>query len=298
MKNLSFSILLTIAVLSASAQTWSPAPVGDHYKALQQFSGKPSPERAWMDTIKYPPGEYSNSIVYTLVKPYYLSDNQVKALSESVMFPANSSDQTRKELDHMLEIESRRTPEQIKRVEYLANIGYWPTADLLTNHLQYKQNLKDLFFEGRELIGERITAENLPKTAILLKGVMRDMRIMEFTIKYKLLRVRPYHLEPKLHALAKINSPSFASGHTLWAFTQAFTWSLVIPEKEKEFIALAEEIRRSREIMGIHFPSDNEAARQVAAQMIQCYLQNTQFQNDLKAAREEWKKVGASLQKK
>jgi len=256
----------------------------------QQWSDTPSPVRAWMDTIKFPAAEYSNSIVYTLVKPYYLSDAQVNSLASGVRFPANSSDQTRKELDYLLELESKRTPEVVERVTYLANIGYWPTADILPDHPQYKQNLKDLFFEGREIIGDRVTAENLPKTAILLKGVMRDMRIMEFTIKYRLLRPRPYHLEPNLHSLAKINSPSFASGHTLWAFTQAFTWSLIVPEKEKEFLALAEEIRKSREIMGIHFPSDNDAARQVAARMIQYYLDNKQFRDDLAAAREEWKR--------
>lgn len=295
MKNLFAMLLISVSAHSLYGQNWTPAPVSDHYKTFQQFSDKPSPSRAWMDTIKYPPAEYSNSIVYTMVRPYYLTDEQVKALTESVMFPANSSDQTRKELDYMLDLESKRTPEQIRRVEYLANIGYWPTADILTNHLQYKQNLKDLFFEGREILGDQITAGNLPKTAVLLKGVMRDMRIMEFTIKYKLLRPRPYHLEPKLHALAKINSPSFASGHTLWAFSQAFTWSLVMPEKANEFIALAEEIRRSREIMGIHFPSDNEAARQVAGKMIQYYLGNKQFKKDLMAAQEEWKQASKAL---
>jgi acid phosphatase (class A) len=290
MKNLLLTCLTILLVSSVYAQKWSLQPVGDHYKDLQQSSDKPSATRAWMDTIRYPPAEYSNAIVYTLVKPYYLSDSQVKALTESVMFPANSSDQTRKELDYMLDLESKRTPGQIKRVEYLANIGYWPTADILPTHLQHKQNLKDLFFEGREIMGEKVNAESLPKVAILLKGVMRDMRIMEFTIKYELLRVRPYHLEPKLHPLVRINSPSFASGHTLWAFAQAFTWSLVVPEKEKEFLALAEEIRRSREIMGIHFPSDNEAARQVAARMIQYYLDNPQFRKDLGAAQDEWKR--------
>jgi acid phosphatase (class A) len=45
--------------------------------------------------------------------------------------------------------------------------------------------------------------------------------------------------------------------------------------------------------MGIHFPSDNEAARQVAGGMIQYYLQNKQFQEDLTRAREEWKKFSA-----
>jgi acid phosphatase (class A) len=87
----------------------------------------------------------------------------------------------------------------------------------------------------------------------------------------------------------KINSPSFASGHTLWAFIQAFTWSEVVPEKQKEFIALAEEIRRSREIMGIHYPSDNEASRQVAYKMMQYYFKNDAFVKDFNAAVAEWK---------
>jgi len=288
MKNILSILLIVFTTILSKAQSWPLEPATDHYKSLKQLNDKPSSARSWMDTIKYPPSEYSNSIVYTLVKPYYLTESQVKSLSESVNFPANSSDQTRKELDYMLELQSKRTQDQVKRVEFLANIGYWPTADILKDHIQHQQNLKDLFFEGREVLGDQITAGNFPKVAVLLKGVMRDMRIMEFTIKYKLLRVRPYHLEPNLHSLTKINSPSFASGHTLWAFVQAFTWSEIIPEKRDGFIALAEEIRRSREIMGIHFPSDNEAARQVAYKMIQYYFQNDSFRKDLEAAKKEW----------
>jgi acid phosphatase (class A) len=273
-------------------------PVSDHYKELQAFSAAPNPARAWMDTIRYPPAEYSGSIVYLLVKPYYLTDAQVKALSERVKFPANSSDQVRKELDYMLGLQAKRTEEQVKRVNFLGDIGYWPSVNLVPTHLQYQQNLKDLFFEGRELLGEEVNAKNLPRVSKLLQGVMQDMRIMEFTIKYKLLRPRPYHLEPKLTPLTKINSPSFASGHTLWAFIQAFTWSEVVPEKRRDFIALAEEIRRSREIMGIHYPSDNEASRQVCYSMLQYYLENPVFQKDLREAIAEWKTVAPKLVRK
>lgn len=265
------------------------AEVSGHYKSLQQFSRLPNQTRAWMDTIKYPTSEYGNSMVYLLVKPIYLSDSEVRNLSESVVFPVNSSDQVRKELDYLLELQNKRTTEQVKSVDFLANIGYWPSTNLLPSHPSYPQNLKDLFFEGRMLLGEETTAEKFPKISKLLHGVMQDMRVMEFTIKYKHLRPRPYHLEPKLETLTKINSPSFVSGHTLWAFIQAFTWSEIVPEKEKEFINLAEEIRRSREIMGIHFPSDNESARLVAYRMIQHYFKNEVFQNDLKEAEAEWK---------
>jgi acid phosphatase (class A) len=280
--------ILTLFATSAFAQQHKLEAVSDHYKTLRQFSAGSNQQRASMDTIKYPPKEYSGSITFLLVKPYYLSDAQVKALSESVKFPANSSDQTRKELDYMLDLQSKRTPEQIKRVTFLGDIGYWPQIKLVPTHLSYQQNLIDLFFEGREVIGDNMTAKNFPKISKLLGGVMQDMRIMEFTIKYKLLRPRPYHLESKLEPLTRINSPSFASGHTLWAFTQAFTWSEVIPEKSNAFISLAEEIRRSREIMGIHFPSDNEAARQVAYNMLQYYFKNDNFLKDLKEAKAEW----------
>lgn len=244
-----------------------------------------------MDTIPYPSAEYGSSFVYMLVKPYYLSDSQVKTLSESVKFPANSSDQVRKELDYMLDLQSKRTSEQIKRVEFLGDIGYWPSINKVPSHPSYEENLRNLFFEGSELMGEHINAKNFPGVSRLLQGIMQDVRIMEFTIKYKLLRPRPYHVEPKLQPVTKINSPSFASGHTLWAFVQAFVWSEVVPEKQKEFIALAEEIRRSREIMGIHYPSDNEASRQISFAMLQCYRKNEAFQKDLKEAIAEWRAV-------
>jgi acid phosphatase (class A) len=104
------------------------------------------------------------------------------------------------------------------------------------------------------------------------------------------LRTRPYHLEPRLQPLAIMQSPSFASGHTLWAYLQAFLWSELRPDQRSQFLALAEEIRQSREIMGIHFPSDNETARVLAHQMLSLMAKNKKFQADLIAAKEEWEK--------
>jgi acid phosphatase (class A) len=291
MKKLIILIAIVSTWLPGYSQKFELAEVSDHYKNLQQKTGKPNQARSFMDTIKYPATEYGSSIVYLLVKPYYLSDIQVKNLTESVSFPTNSSDQVRAELDYMLDLQEKRTPEQVKRVEYLANIGYWPSINMIPSHVSYEQNLKDLFFEGREVLGDQINATNFPKVSKLLQGIMQDMRVMEFTVKYNLFRPRPYHLEPKLQALAKINSPSFASGHTLWAFLQAFAWSEIIPEKQKDFIALAEEIRRSREIMGIHFPSDNEASRQIAYRMLKYFFTNEQFKNDFQDAQKEWASV-------
>ena len=112
---------------------------------------------------------------------------------------------------------------------------------------------------------------------------------MEFTVKYHLGRARPYHLEPKLDPLARMRTPSFASGHTLWAYIQAFTWSELIPEKRTEFLKLAYEVGESREIMGIHYPSDEEAARVLAHRMLQAMWENPEFRTDLDLAKAEWK---------
>src|SRR4051812_38719149 len=136
-----FFLFLTSSI---SAQQFKLEAVSDHYKTLQQFSAGSNQQRAWMDTIHFPPKEYSSSITFLLVKPYYLSDAQVNALRKSVQFPANSSDQTRKELDYLLDLQSKRTPEQIKRVTFLGDIGYWPQINLIPTHPSYQQNLADL----------------------------------------------------------------------------------------------------------------------------------------------------------
>jgi acid phosphatase (class A) len=289
MKRSAILIVLFSVCLSAYAQKAKLSQASDHYKALSQFSGNPRSMYKWMDTIQFPSTEYGNSIIYLLVKPYYLSERQIKSISEGISFPANSSEQTRKELDYLLALQQKRTPEQTKRVEFLGNIGYWPSINAVPSHPSYQQNLEDIFFEGREIMGGSINAANFPAVLKVLQGSMHDMRIMEFTIKYKHLRPRPYHLEASLQPMARMSSPSYTSGHTMWAFLQAFIWSEIVPEKENAFIALAEEIRRSREIMGIHYPSDNESARQVAYEMFKTLFKNKQFNEDLARAKNEWK---------
>jgi len=284
-------LILTFNVFTINAQNIHPLePAKNHYAELMEYSDKPNPARAKLDEIKFPPAKYSSgTLIYTMVAPHYLSPEQVSTLKTSLQFPASSSDQTRKELDYLLEWQEKRTRDQEYRSSnILAPIGYWPHADVLESHERYAENLKHLFYEGRTVMGEHVTVENYPATAQLMRGITKDMRIMEFTVKYHLMRPRPYHLEPKLNPLARISSPSYASGHTLWAYIQAFAWSELIPEKRKEFLDVAYEVGESREIMGIHYPSDEEAARILAHKMLTAMLSNEEFRQDLKNAKQEW----------
>lgn len=284
--------LLILFSTSSFAQSIHPLePVSGHYKDLQKLSPKPNKKRADLDEIKFPPEKYSSgTLIYTMVTPHYLTPTQVDDLKLSVVPPANSSDQTQAEIEFLLQWQEKRTEEQEKRSsEVLAPIGYWPHADILTSHNRYQDNLEYLFYEGRTVLGEDCTPENYPATRKLLAGVTKDMRIMEFTVKYHLIRARPYHISNELEPLARISSPSFASGHTLWAYIQAFTWSELVPSKRKEFLKVAYEVGESREIMGIHYPSDEEAARVLAHGMLTAMIENPAFREDLEAAKREWK---------
>lgn len=289
-------LLIFLILVQAStifSQSLHPLePATNHYKDFQELNIAPNSKRAILDSVTYLPSYYGPvALLYTMVSPAYLSKNQIDNLKNSIAYPANSSDQTKAELDFLLNWEKKRTKEQKERAaEVLAPVGYWPHIDLMKNHEEFEENLKHLFFEGRTILGGQCTATNYPATAKLLRGITNDMRIVEFTVKYHLLRARPYHLNPKLKPLAIMSSPSFASGHTLWAYLHAFAWSELVPAKRKQFLDLAYEIGESREIMGIHYPSDEEAARVLAHGMLAAMWSDPNFITDLKAAKLEWKK--------
>lgn len=290
MKKLSLFILAVGYSLVVSAQKIEP--VSKHYKTLSEKSLKST--NAVLDTVRFPWNEYSKvGLSYSLWGAYYLSKSQLDNLKKTFQFPANSSEQTRAELDYLLELQNKRTPKDIERSQYLANIGYWPST-LNPTEPEYEQNLKDLFYIANP-VGEQFNAKDFPKTAQLLKNALLDARVVEFNLKLYFRRARPYHLEPKLQNLQRMGSPSFPSGHTLWAFTQAFLFSEIIPEMRPKFIELADEIRWSREVLGIHYPSDNEASRQIAGQMLSWYRTNPEFVKDLAAAKAEWKEKSIKL---
>jgi acid phosphatase (class A) len=286
------SILITFLLSSLISPGWSqspgkPEPVSKHYKTLCLLKSEPDNKRAYLDTITFPWNEYSRgAITNSLLRTVYLNAADEAKLPSLVSYPANSSEQTRAELDYLLKLQSSRTTEEVKRAEYIAMIGSSPS---IVNPLdsEYTINRNQLFYIAQD-VSNWYNPDNFPATAQLLLNAIQDIRVTEFRLKRFFKRARPYHLEPKLKPLARIGSPSFASGHTLWAFTQAFLFSEIMPEKRNNFIDRAEEVRWSRELMGIHYPSDNEASRIIAWQLLQYWKTNPQFVYDLEQAKIEW----------
>jgi acid phosphatase (class A) len=262
-------------------------PISKHYKTLSKLSSSPDRKNAGLDTISFPWNEYSKgALTNSLIRTVYLSPTDEAKLPTLISFPANSSQQTRAELDYLLQMQESRTSEEIKKAEYIAQIGSTPS---IINPLDsdYKENRRQLFYIAHN-IGDWYNSDNFPATTSLFMNAIQDIRATEFRLKRFFKRARPYHLEPRLKPVAKIGSPSFASGHSLWAFTQAFLFSEIIPQKRAEFIERAEEVRWSRELMGIHYPSDDEASRVIAWHLLQFWKSNPQFVFDLEQAKIEW----------
>ncbi|MEO6721013.1 MAG: phosphatase PAP2 family protein [Ferruginibacter sp.] len=294
---ISFSLIFTTFFLGSFGQpVHSLEPVSRYYKTFSSLSHLKNPARAWTDTITFPWSEYSqNAITNSLVRTVYLSKDDEAKLPGLIFPPANSSDQTRAELDYLLSLQNTRTKEQIDRAQYIANIGSWFNT-LNPTDPDYNENKKQLFYIA-EGIGDWYNYQNFPATTKLLLNCIQDTRVTEFRLKWQFKRPRPYHLESKMNPLARIKSPSFASGHTLWAFTQAFLFSEIIPEKRQEFINKADEIRWSRELLGIHYPSDNEASRIISWNLLKFWMNNPQFVQDLNDAKKEWAEKKSLYQK-
>jgi acid phosphatase (class A) len=61
----------------------------------------------------------------------------------------------------------------------------------------------------------------------------------------------------------------------------------LLPEHREVFTKGAAELAYSREILGVHFPSDSESGRALARQVVDRMLASPEFRKDLAAAREE-----------
>lgn len=280
-------LLLGFVHLSAQKKPHTLESIGQHYAELARLSDRPDPKLAKLDNISFPMREYtSTSLTTEILRPIYLRPQDEDKLQQVLQVPANSSAQTQAELVYLLDLQQKRSTEDIAKSKYLASIGFSVfTVNPVDSN--YQNNLDKLFFIAKPL-GAWMTYDNFPLIGKLLQNAMRDIRITEYRLKHIYLRPRPVHLEPRLQPLEKVGSPAFPSGHTLFSFTQAYLFSEIIPEKRDIFLAGAEAARRSREILGIHYPSDNEASRILGWHLLRVWMKNPAFQKDLRAAKDEW----------
>lgn len=277
-----FAILIALD-LSAQPKPRELTPARGHYQQLGKFSTKPQKSGLPVDDQKFPYDAASAERRLSL-KPHYLQGKTVADFKIPDP-PANSSDQTRAELNYLLGLQTQRTKLEEESSLFMASVYYNPrTTPADSNYHAYRKNL---FFIGRS-IGTWFNPDSLSKTAHLMANVWQDASYFIWAFKYKHLRVRPYVLEPGLKNLEETNWAAYPSGHAANSYINAFIYQELAPEFSDVFMKDAYDMAHSREIIGVHYPSDSEASRILARQIVNKLFENADFQKDFAAARKEW----------
>ncbi len=258
-------------------------PARGHYKQLSEFSSKPNPSNTEIDKQKFstdiPTVERRLSL-----KPTYLQNTTVDDFKLPDV-PANSSDKTRFEINYLLSLQKYRTTEEIRASLYMPNVYY--NLRVTPADSTYSRFRNNLFHIGRS-IGTWFNPETLPVTADLMANVWRDASFFIWALKFKYARIRPYAIDSELKNLQETAWAAYPSGHAANSYINAYIYHELAPQFTDVFIKDAYDMAHSREILGVHYPSDSETSRIFARQFVNLLFQNEKFINDFEKVKAEW----------
>lgn len=283
MKKLLLTLVMIVAQITLFGQkSFLNEAARGHYKQLNTYSGLALSDQA-IDTLHF---IYEKSLAEKRLslKPYYLSTTTEKDFKLPEM-PANSSAKTRAELNYLLTLQQQRTELDVQKSLFMANVYFNPRAK--PEEAKYKTYVENLFFIGRS-VGTWFNPQDLPQTANLMAKVWQDASYFIWLFKYKYARVRPYVLEPALNNLEETNWPAYPSGHAANSYINAYIYSVLAPEFRDAFVKDAYDMAHSREILGVHYPSDSESSRLLAQQFVSLLFKNKEFLNDFEKVKLEW----------
>lgn len=290
------SIITTQFVFAQTAQSkQNPVPPAwGHYQKLQQLPSSAQAGQEATDARRFELTTAHKQVTdlsvtevfgFRLRKPFYLKGTETFSIAPP---PANSSAQTRAELNFLLQLQQRRSEEDIRASKYYATVYY--NTETKPGDADYERMQRNLFHIGRS-IGTWFNADSLPVTAALAVNVWKDASFVIWKYKNYFLRIRPGKLEPELKYLEETQWAAYPSGHATNSYVNAYLYAALIPEFESFFLKDAYDMAHSREIIGVHYPSDSESGRLLAYELIQRLMKNEQFQKDFAAAKEEIKQI-------
>jgi acid phosphatase (class A) len=287
---IALAIVGSLGITTPSAQqTNRRSTESDHYPQLAALPAAPTGTD--VDALRFPLDKWGDLYAWRLLKPHYLTA-PVSAFT-ALTPPANSSPQTRAELDYLLKLQASRTAEEQAWCDQLAGIYYHP---LIVNPAdkRFVANRDNLFFVGRGL-GAGFSQKTLPKTSELLARVYHDAMIQVVELKLHFARPRPHHLEPRLRAAdERIPHGSYPSGHSFASYLNAEVLARLAPGKQDMLFASARDMAWSRELLGVHYPSDSEAGRVFARDFARLLFENEDFRRDFAIVQQEWAAATAS----
>ena len=209
---------------------------------------------------------------------YYLGASALPLSPLILPAPAPDSQATRDELAELHRIEASRTPAQVKAAQ--ADDG------------------EEDMFVFRTVLGPSFEKANLPRTAAFQAHVLSEAVAASGTLKNSFLRARPYQIDGTLHPVCPLTPAhtSYPSGHSMVGYLMALTLAEMVPERQSELLARADDYARNRMMCGVHYRSDTAASKATAYAVFGELMRTPRFAEDLKAAQQELRaklKVGA-----
>ena len=249
-------------------------PVRGLYKTFEALSSQPKSLNLDIDKVKFPFDQSWADKVLS-VKPFYLKNTSIDDFKLPDP-PANSSEQTRAELNYLLTLQNTRTLEDITTSIYMSNNPESPS-------------------DVGQYIGYWTDPQKLPLTDSLMDKVERDGDYFLWSMKFKYARVRPFVIEPRIHDMEESRASSYPSGHVTYAYIRAYIYQELAPEFTDIFMGKAYAMSHARQIIGVHYPSDCEGSRIFARQFVNMLFENEAFRRDFENVKKEWaaKKQGS-----
>ena len=113
-----------------------------------------------------------------------------------------------------------------------------------------------------QAVGRKLAT--LPATWALLLTVQHESDLAADLAKDHFARVRPWGVDRSLPncdaGKGKQPTRSYPSGHSSLGYSVGWMLAELVPEKARAIMARAQDYALSREICGVHFPSDTEAS--------------------------------------
>jgi hypothetical protein len=210
-----------------------------------------------LDDIKFgnPPKEQDDKVKADRagILKACIDNGIVKDILENHPFPANSSDETRNELEYLVEVTKEADDTDFKFCKVLEH-----------NHYDFLQ-----------VAGKRLS---LDVTAEQIKSWCLDIDPVLFYLKDKFNRPRPYQLanelELELYPIVRTdaNSAAYPSGHTLDFLVTLYHFGKMNPEAAEEIDEFYHKIKRVRELSGVHYPSDRKVSEYLFKQLVKYNL--------------------------
>jgi acid phosphatase (class A) len=138
------------------------------------------------------------------------------------------------------------------------------------------------------VLGQRYSEATHPELfSFMRRGASDAWRIADETQDYWARR-RPWLADDRVQLLvSRITRPSYPSGHTVTNHVWAHMLSELFPQKRAALFARAFEIGMHRVDAGVHYPSDVNAGRQLAAIIYEKMRKDAGFKQALASAKAE-----------